>query len=89
MLRGIEVGNGAGDLEDAVVGMGGEVEALDGTGEEETALLVEDSVLLNEKTGHLGIAMDTGTVLVTFRLTFTGSVTDEGAVFAVRCLGEI
>ena len=79
MLRGIEVGNGA----------GGEVEALDGTGEEETALLVEDSVLLNERTSHLGIAMDTGTVLVTLRLTVTGSVTDEDAVFAVRCLGEI
>lgn len=56
----VEVGDGAGELDDAVVGAGGEAEALHGHFEQFGAGVVEDAEFLEEGRGHLGVAVDAG-----------------------------
>src|SRR5512146_2714032 len=56
LLGGFEVGEGAGDAEDAVVGAGGELEVLDGEAEQVLGGLVELAEVLGVAGGHIGIA---------------------------------
>ena len=56
-VAAIEVGNGAGHLEDAVVGTGREVEALHGTLQHGTSALVGLGILLQQTRSHLRIAV--------------------------------
>ena len=58
-----EVGNGAGDFEDAVVGAGAHVHALHGVAQFLEAGGVGLGVFVEQGGGHLGIAVDAGFVL--------------------------
>ena len=58
-----EVGDGAGDLEDAVVGSRAHVHALHGVAEFLEAGGVGLGVFVEQGRGHLGVAVDTGLVL--------------------------
>ena len=60
VLRLVEVGEGAGDLENPVVGAGREVEVLHGLLEEGGGLVVELAVGLDEAGGHGGVGGGAG-----------------------------
>ena len=53
-----QVGNGPGDLKDAVVGPGAQAQTLHGHLQEALALRREDAVLLQEARGHVGVGKD-------------------------------
>ena len=76
-----KVGNGAGYLQDAVVGASGEVETFHGGTEETDACLVRFGILVNHALGHLGVAVDALHVLEAFFLNGAGfdySFADSG-----------
>ena len=84
-----EVGDGAGDFEDAVVGPGGHVHALHGIAKFLQADGVGLGVFVEQGRGHLGVAVDTGLVLEAALLEHPCSddtLADGGAGFA-RSLG--
>ena len=58
-----EVGDGAGDFEDAVVGPGAHVHALHGVAQLLEASGVGLGVFVQQGRGHLGVAVDAGFVL--------------------------
>ena len=58
MLGAFEIGDGAGDLEDARVAAGGEAEALGDEFEEAVAGFVRFAMLADEARRHLGVAVD-------------------------------
>ncbi len=58
-----EVGDGAGDFEDAVVGSRAHVHAGDGLAQLGHALGVGLGVLVQQRGGHLGVAVHAGVVL--------------------------
>ena len=60
---GLEVGDGAGDFEDAVVGPGTHVHAFHGVAQLLQAGGVGLGVLVEQGRGHLGVAVDAGFVL--------------------------
>ena len=60
---GVEVGDGAGYLEDAVVGSRAHVHAGDGLAQLGHALGVGLGVLVQQRGGHLGVAVHAGVVL--------------------------
>ena len=60
---GVEVGDGAGDLEDTVVGAGAHVHAGDGLAQLCHALGVGLGILVQQRGGHLGVAVHAGVVL--------------------------
>jgi hypothetical protein len=66
----VEVGDGAGHLEDAVVGARGEAEAVHGILEHFLSRLVDDAELTHHAAGHLRIAEDVEMVRKTFLLDF-------------------
>jgi len=79
-----EVGDGAGDFEDAVVGAGGHVHAFHGIAKFLEAGGVGLSVFVQEGRGHLGVAVDAGLVLESAFLEHPGgddSLADGGAGF--------
>ena len=63
-----EVGDGAGDLDDALVGTGGEVEVGHGALKHLVAGSIQLSVLVQEGGIHLGVAVDALDTLVPFLL---------------------
>ena len=69
---GFEVGDGAGHLEDAVVGAGTHVEALHGVAQLLKAGGVGLGPLVEQRRGHLGVAVHTAHVLETLRLYLAG-----------------
>ena len=68
-----EVGDGAGDFEDAVVGAGRHVHALHGVAKFLQAGGVGFSVFVQQGRGHLCVAVDAGFVLETELLQGAGS----------------
>ena len=62
---GLEVGDGAGDFEDAVVGAGAHVHAFHGVAKFFQAGGVGFGVFVEQGGGHLGVAVDAGLVLET------------------------
>ena len=88
----VEVGDGAGELYDAVVGAGGKAETLHGHLEEAGAGIVEPAVLFEQGGGHLGIAMDAGIGGEALALDGAGgdhARLDGGAGLAVGDGGEL
>ena len=82
---GLEVGDGAGDFEDAVVGSGGHVHALHGVAKFFQAGGVRLGVFVQQGRGHLGVAVDAGFVLEAAFLQHSGgddALADGGAGFA-------
>ena len=82
---GFEVGDGAGDFEDAVVGAGGHVHALHGVAKLFQAGGVRLGVFVEQGGGHLGVAVDAGFVLEAALLQHPGgddALADGGAGFA-------
>src|SRR5690242_14050129 len=75
---GIEVGDGAGDFEDAVMGTGGEAEAGDGVFEELFAFGRDGAVLANEPGSHLRVGVGLFFGGEALALLFTGG-DDAGA----------
>ena len=57
-----QVGDGSGDFEDAVVGPGGEAQALHGHLEQALGLGTRGAVLLDEPGRHVGVGVDAGFV---------------------------
>ena len=81
----IEVGNGAGDFEDAIVGAGGHVEAGHGVLEDGHGFGGGTGPAGEEAGCHLGVGVDAGGVGEAGGLDFTGSGdagTDGGGGFA-------
>ena len=72
ILLAVEVGYGAGYLQDAAVGAGREVETGHGGLQHTVCLLVEDAVLVEHTVGHLRIAVHKVRVLIALRLYLTG-----------------
>ena len=68
LLCSFEVGNGTADLEDAVVGTGGEIEFLHGSAKEGESRLIKLYIFLEQRGGHLGIAIHSFHSFVTFHL---------------------
>jgi len=60
LIRGVEVGEGAGDLEDAVVGAGGEIEVVHRLLQQGVGLGFELAVLADELGGHGAVGGDSG-----------------------------
>ena len=58
MLRAVEIGNGARDLENARVAAGGEAEALGDKFEKAVAGFVRLAMFANQARRHLGVAVD-------------------------------
>ena len=81
----LEVGDGAGDFEDAVVGPRAHVHALHGVAKFFQAGGVGLGVFVQEGWGHLGVAVDAGFVLEAALLQHPGgddALADGGAGFA-------
>ena len=86
---GFEVGDGAGDFEDAVIGPRTHVHALHGVAKLFQAGGVGLGVFVQQGRGHLGVAVDAGFVLKAALLEHPGgddALADGGAGFA-RGLG--
>ena len=82
---GFEVGDGAGDFEDAVVGAGAHVHAFHGVAKFLQASGVGLGVFVQEGRGHLGVAVDAGFVLEAALLQHPGgndALADGGAGLA-------
>ena len=89
---GFEVGDGAGHLEDTVVGSGTHVEALHGVAQFLEAGGVGLGVFVQQGRGHLGVAVDAGFVLETALLQHprgNDSLTDGSTRFARSLTGHL
>ncbi len=89
---GFEVGDGAGDFEDAVVGPGTHVHAFHGVFEFLQAGGVGLGVFVQQGRGHLGVAVDTGFVLEAALLEHSGgddTLADGGAGLAWGLTGHL
>src|SRR5438552_15008582 len=56
-IRGVEIGDGAGDFEDAVVGASGEAEASDGVFQKFFTVGGDGTLFADEARGHLGVGV--------------------------------
>lgn len=89
---GGEVGDGAGYLENAVVGAGREVKPLHGFGQRGRTLRVGRGEAFEQGARHLRVAVDALEVLVTLRLYGSGfhhALADGRTRFACRGGGEV
>ena len=92
VLTASEVGDGAGNLEDAFVGSGGEVEVGHCTYQQFVAWCVQLSVFVQEGGVHLGVAMDALDALETLFLNMTSlddTLTDGGRRLPLRCTRQL
>src|ERR1700730_9730277 len=69
---GVEVGDGAGDFEDAVVGAGGKTEAGDGVLEQFFAVGVDGTIFSDHFGEHLRVGIDFLVGAVAFGLAVAG-----------------
>lgn len=87
-----EVGDGAGDLDNAFVGSGREVEVAHGTLEQFVAGSVELGVAVEEGGVHLCVAVDALHALVAFLLylpCLDDALTDIGRRLSFGCVGQL
>lgn len=87
-----EVGDGAGDLEDAVIGAGAHVEACHGVAQHAERLALGAGVGVEQTRVHLGVAEDAGLVAVALGLDEAGggdALADGGARLAGGGRGEL
>lgn len=92
LLAVCQVGDGAGDLQDATVGTGGEGETLHRHAKHIHASLVGLGEEVNHALAHLGIAVDALVVLVSLGLNLPrldDTLTDAGTRFAWGSLGDV
>lgn len=92
LLATCQVGDGAGDLQDATVGTGGEGETLHRHAKHIHASLVGLGEEVNHALAHLGIAVDALVVLVSLGLNLPrldDTLTDAGTRFAWGSLGDV
>ena len=90
--RAFKVGNGAGDLQDAAVGTGGELQTLHRHAEHLQGCGIGFGIFVKHAFGHLGIAVDALDMGVALRLNLAGgnhSLADGGAGLTWLCLREI
>ena len=88
----VQIGYGARDFQDAVVGTGGEVETLHGGTKKNHAVGVGLGVLVQEARSHLGIAMDARKAGKAFGLYLAGTddpFADGGAGLACLAFGKL
>ena len=88
----VQVGNGARNLQDAVVGTGGEVEAFHGGAQEIHAVCIGLSILVEQAGGHLCVAMYVRYIGETLCLYLPGTYhtfADGGAGFAFLPFGKL
>ena len=83
VFAAVEVGDGAGDFEDSVVGASRESEAVHGVFQDVAARLVQVAVFLDELRGHLRTGMDGWIFRITFLLNFP-SLDDTFAYYRAR-----
>ena len=72
VLLAFEVGNGAGNLQYATVGTGGEIQTYHRHLEHGVGLLIENAILTQHLIGHLGVAVYVRDILISCRLYLTG-----------------
>lgn len=92
VLAACQVGDGAGDLQNAAVGTGGERETLHRHAKHIHARLVWFGEEVNHALAHLGIAVDALVVLVSLGLNLPcldDTLTDAGTRFAWGSLGDV
>lgn len=92
LLATCQVGDGAGDLQDATVGTGGEGKTLHRHAKHIHASLVGLGEEVNHALAHLGIAVDALVVLVSLGLNLPcldDTLTDAGTRFAWGSLGDV
>lgn len=92
VLAASQVGDGAGDLQDATVGTGGEGETLHRHAKHIHARLVGLGEEVNHALTHLGIAVDALVVLVSLGLNLPrldDTLTNVGTRFAGGSLGDV
>ena len=92
VLAASQVGDGAGYLQDATVGTGGEGETLHRHAKHIHARLVWFGEEVNHALAHLGIAVDALVVLVSLGLNLPrldDTLTDAGTRFAWGSLGDV
>lgn len=92
LLATCQVGDGAGDLQNATVGTGGEGETLHRHAKHIHASLVGLGEEVNHALTHLGIAVDALVVLVSLGLNLPrldDTLTDAGTRFAGGSLGDV
>lgn len=92
VLAASQVGDGAGDLQDATVGTGGEGETLHRHAKHVHACFVGFGEEMNHALAHLGIAVDALVVLVSLGLYLScldDTLTNVGTRFAGGCLGDV
>lgn len=92
VLAASQVGDGAGDLQNATVGTGGEGETLHRHAKHIHASLVGLGEEVNHALTHLGIAVDALVVLVSLGLNLPrldDTLTDAGTRFAWGSLGDV
>lgn len=91
LLAAFQVGDGAGHLEDAVVGAGRETEAVGYHLQHPVAVGVQFAEFLDEARRHLGIAMDFGAA-VALLLNMAGALDppgDVGRTFRLAAISKI
>ena len=92
LLATCQVGDGAGDLQNATVGTGGERETLHRHAKHIHACFVGFGEEVNHALAHLGIAVDALVVLVSLGLNLPrldDTLTNVGTRFARGCLGDV
>ena len=92
VLAASQVGDGAGDLQDATVSTGGEGETLHRHAKHIHASLVGLGEEVNHALAHLGIAVDARVVLVSLGLSpprLDDTLADAGTRFAWGSLGDV
>ena len=91
MLGALEIGDGAGDLEDARVAAGGEAEALGDEFEEAVPGFVRLAMFTNEARRHLGVAVDAAVAEALFLDGAAGfdAAGDDLRGFGVGAIDEI
>ena len=89
---GVEVGDGAGYADDAVVGAGRHVVAVHGCAEKAHGIVIDGTVAAQHLAGHLCVAVDAGSVFEAFGLDGAGgdnALADGGGGLAGRALAEL
>ena len=87
-----EVGDGAADAQDTVVGSGRKAKAVHGGLDDAAALVAQSAVFTGELAGHLCIAVDTGMACKTGCLDGTGChypLADDGTGLALLHVVEL
>ncbi len=88
VVRGVEVGNGTGNLEDAVIGARREPQTVGDQFQHAVSVGIQFAIPLDEAWRHLGITVDFGAV-ITFQLQFPRPFHPPGNVGGAFCFATV